>query len=298
MHISHSLMNTARTCWKRFEFQYIEHIEPIVPNDAQILGRIIHEALDHYYNGMSEEKVEYFIHSAFDSHKDSNEVADSERFDYLKSVAIGMWISFPKDRHKFSEIQSEKKFNVDLSGVNVTGAIDGLVSLSGKKWVREFKTTSMSFDKYRTFLNYADQTLLYTWALSKMGIEVSGVMYDIIHKPLLRKGANESASDFHDRIILEYKDNPKKYHQREYIYVTPQRMKLFVEDLGSFIDDMNKKRLTSSVQNPYWRNVNACYTMAGECPFTKICFETDSLTKELYYKKREGPWEKTQENQK
>src|SRR5579863_4574295 len=192
MHISYSMMKVAKQCWMKYSWKYIEGLEPIDQGPALKLGVIIHDAFYEYYNGMSEKAVEAFILSKFVEEASKVEESDKEAVGTIQAIAQGMWQAFPKDRYQFQSILPEHPFVLDFNGMNVEGRLDGLVQKDDKWWVRELKTTSLQARQFKERVNISEQASLYYWAARKLGFPVEGVVYDALHKPLLRKNQSEN----------------------------------------------------------------------------------------------------------
>lgn len=290
MHISHSMMTTAKQCWRKYQFKYVMNLDPIEQRMAPKLGKIVHEAFDMYYKGFTHDEVTSFIARQFAEERTKVEAADTEDVDLASSIAQGMWMYFPKDRSIFQDISSEKSFSVGLfkngKGIKLEGIMDGLVKKDGNWWVRELKTTSVNRRQFKEKMDVSEQATMYVWAARKLGFDVKGVVYDAIHKPQLRKGVNESMEAFGRRIIEDYKNRPDVYYQREYVYRTNIDLVNFEKDMRAFDRDLKRKQKHGG----FYRNQGSCFSFNTECPYKRICFseQPDQLTLSLFYKQREG----------
>lgn len=284
MHISYSMTNVAKQCWKKYYWKYVECLEPIDQGHALKLGIIVHDAFYGYYMGGDPQTINKMIEESFEDELSKVEESDKESIHLLKAVAQGMWNCFPKDRLVFQSILPEHPFSIDFNGMPVEGRLDGLVQKDGLWWVREVKTTSLSQRAFSERMNVSEQALLYIWAARKMGFPVQGVVYDALHKPLLRKNQSENAQSFALRIRMDYKQRPEHYFQREFVYKTETDVKHFEEDLASFQRDLIIKR----EHGGYYRNANSCLGFNSECTYKKICFmkKPDDLTLNLFYYKK------------
>ena len=283
------MMTTAKSCWKKYAWKYVMNLEPIEQRAALHLGKVVHGAFDMYYKGFTHDEVLAFIKREFDDARSKVELSEVENIDVARAIAVGMWMYFPKDKDIFTQVFSEKPFSVPInkngSGVKIEGIMDGLVMKDGNWWVREFKTTSLSFRQFKERMDVSEQASLYVWAARKLGYDVKGVVYDAIHKPLLRKGKNENCDQFCQRIITDYKDRPEVYFQREYVYRSDTDLKHFFEDLKAFNRDLKRK----VKHGGFYRNQGSCVAFNSTCQYSKICFseQPDKLTLDLFYKQRE-----------
>jgi hypothetical protein len=266
---------------------YIHNLEPITKPIAMQLGTIMHEAFDKYYGGMPEQDIEDFIVESFDPLLAEADPYRQEDLTVAKFTAMAAWNYFPKEwRDEFQEIQSEVKFKVPLTNdIDFCGIIDGLVKKDGQWFIRELKTTGLSFPQFERNANLSPQVTGYVYAMRKMGIDVKGIMYDFIKKPLLRKGVNDTVDTYSARIVKDYASRPPYYFKRHFTYRTDQDIKLYEKDMMELAEDVNDKLKTKK----FYRNPNNCLNYNTECPYKKVCFDEqpDPLTLKLYFKVRE-----------
>ena len=198
-----------------------------------------------------------------------------------KAISLDIKLSPLKD---FQSILPEHQFSLDFNGMSIEGRLDGLVQKDGKWWVRETKTTSLAQRQFKERVTISDQATLYYWAARKLGFPVEGIMYDALHKPLLRKSQKEDANGFGLRIRLDYQQRPEHYFTREYVYRTELDIKMFEEDLLAFQKDLIQK----DKEGGYYRNQNSCMSFNSACPYLKICFteKPDPLLLQLFFKPR------------
>ena len=263
----------------------MEGLEPIDQGPNLKLGMIVHDALYDYYNGMPPDQISKTIDEKFEEEKHKVEQSDVESITLMHAIARGMLDCFPKDMLNFQSILPEHPFVMNFNGMSIEGRLDGLVQKDNKWWVREVKTTSLAQRQFKERMNISEQAILYYWAARKMGFPVEGVLYDALHKPMLRKNQSEDAEMFALRVRLDYKSRPEHYFQREYVYKTQTDIKNFEEDLTAFQRELIVKR----EHGGFYRNNNSCLSFNSECVYKKICFmsKPDALTVSLFFKKEE-----------
>lgn len=284
-------MNVAKQCFRKWHWKYIEGLEPIDQGPNLKLGMIVHDAFYQYYNGLPVGQVQKFIEDKFTEEQSKVEQSEQEQITILRAIALGMWTSFPKDLLDFQTILPEHPFSLDFHGTPIEGRLDGLVMKDNKFWVRELKTTSLAQRQFKERMNVSEQAVLYFWAARKMGFPVQGIMYDALHKPLLRKNQSENAEGFAIRIRLDYKNRPEHYFQREFVYKTDQDVKNFEDDMYAFQTDLMRKLGPPDNGDPkcFYRNTNSCLSFNSECQYKRICFseKPDELMLKLFYTKKE-----------
>lgn len=279
------MANVAKQCWKKYDWKYNHGLEPIDQGPALKLGVIVHDALYNYFSGMTPENVSKFIDDKFLEEASRVEQSEKEEIVVLDAIARGMWDSYPKDMLQFQSILPEHPFSIDFNGMPIEGRLDGLVQKDDKWWVREVKTTSLGHRQFKERTEISDQAVLYYWAARKLGFPVVGIMYDALHKPLLKKTHRENGEEFALRIRLDYKARPDHYFQREYVYKTDVDIAHFEEDMASFQRDLIIKK----EHGGYYRNQNSCLSFHSECAYKKICFmeRPDPLMVNLFFKHRD-----------
>jgi len=245
-----------------------------------------------YYNGFSENEVTGYITNTADEEIAKAPPDMAEDLLIMKYTALGMWLYYPKDLSLFSKIIPELALKIKFDrGVDLVLRLDGLVMVDGKMWVRELKTTGMSFSQFEKRCETSPQCSTYTYAARKFGHPVEGVIFDFVKKPMLRRHVRESKEQFGKRILADYKDRPIFYYKRHYSYRSKETLDLFEEDLRTTVKDLKRKcRTRKGVPVEEWsRNPDNCWNFNSACPYMPICFykEPDPLTIELFFKQSE-----------
>lgn len=288
LEISHSSCSTARSCPMKYKWHYLDGLTPIRKSTSLALGTIVHEAWDMFYNGFSEVEVSQYIKSSMDEKIANSSLTEMEDLEIIKWSALGMWESYPyKNLLEYQEIKSEKEFKVRIGkmrNVIFVGRSDRLIKKDGKWWVGELKTTGLSLQQFTNRMSVSDQATAYVYAWRQKGYPVHGVIYDVIKKPLLRKGINENGLTFCSRIYSDYKVNPHKYHMKHYEYRSEDDLKRWEQDTKKTIHTIR-----GIWKGHYFRNPDSCWNYNSECPYKKICFtdKPDQLTLDLYFERRE-----------
>jgi len=292
MEISHTSMSIAKGCWKKYYWSYIQRLSPIRKPSSLVLGTIVHKCFELHYRGASENDIHKAMLEAFKEEKAKADINDQEDLEVAQATAYGMWMHYPyKNLGEFMEVEPEKEGEVDMFGAKLRFRLDGLVKFEGQKWIREYKTTSLSLPKqFCGRIEQGTQPSIYVWGIRKMGIPVQGVMFEIIKKPLLRKRRSDTCSDYCLRIVDEYArdaslpKNQRKMYLRSFVYRSQKQMEQFETDVKSFLNEL-KRRLDT---DDFGRNTDNCWNFNSQCPFYKICFmdHPDDITLRLNYVKK------------
>ena len=267
----------------KYKWHYIDGYTPYKKSHHITLGSAIHSAFDMYYNNFSDAAVMAYAKNQINEEISKASPTEAEDLTLVKYIMVGMWANFPKDLWTFAKIDPELKFRINLiDDIWFVGRIDGLVEdESGKLWVRELKTTSMSFEQFERRSRTTSQGTGYVWAMRKLGYPVVGMMYDFIKKPLLRKKVQDNVDSFGLRIVEDYKSRPEFYFKRHFSYRNEEELELFEQDLIKTALEIKQR----SKENNWCRNQDQCWNFNAECPYLKICFQKkpDPLTIQVYF---------------
>jgi len=210
--ITHSQMQTAKTCLRKEFLAYQLGIRPERSAKPLRIGSAIHWGLDQYKKCMlgnapvpGGEACYGILCAVQNKYNETRPVNDEYVYDWeieratviaLLSGYFWRWAEMDAD---IKYIASEQKFDVPIinpeSGRSsrlstVAGMIDGIVELPGKQIaVMEHKTTSddLSPDSdYWKRLRIDSQISLYYLAVHQLGFVVETVYYDVIKKPTIK----------------------------------------------------------------------------------------------------------------
>jgi hypothetical protein len=282
LEISNNSTSIFRSCPKKYYFRYIKGLEPYKKSPALTLGSILHSGFDMYYNGFSNEEVARFIGKTADEEIAKASPDTAEDLVIMKYTLLGMWLNYPKDLSIFSEIKPELKLKLTFSnGVVAVIKVDGLVTKDGKLWIRELKTTGLTFTQFSQRCRTSSQGTFYPFCLRRLGYPVEGIIYDYVKKPQLRKGMHEDKDQFGYRIMQSYREKPDYYFQRHFSYRTELDLLLFEKDIMATAKNIER----CCRENEWYRNQDSCWTFNSACPYLPICFqdEPDELTIQVFF---------------
>lgn len=184
-------------------------------------------------------------------------------------------------------------------GLRIQGHIDAVVLYAGRYMVLERKTTSQALDAdYFAALEMDDQVHGYYIGAQTLGLNVQGVLWEVVHKPQIRplkatpedkrkytkkpktledgtvrpagslyenqREFDETPEEFYERCLANF-DPVTDYALRE-IAVTSDRLASFTSDTAAQLQVIR--------DGAAWRNPQACH----DCHFTGICARTDLAT--------------------
>jgi len=290
--LSYSSAADLRSCSKKYYYKNILGLQPKVTTSALTVGSAIHECFEMYFNKHPAQEIIQHIEAVYKEGLAKATEIEQERMLIDKYTCLGMWTNYPFSEMEFEEVIPEKSFKVrlgNLRGIYLTGRVDGLVKRQGKWWIREVKTTSLDKRAFQSKASVSYQAAGYMYGVLKEShTQACGVVYDTIKRPLLRRGAHETAQSFGERILADYARADKKemYYDRYYSYRTEKEISEFEKDMVILARDL-RRRIS---RDNWFRNTDNCFTFNSECPFRKICWEDkpDPGLMEALYKRRKA----------
>lgn len=258
MRLSVSKIKTFKSCRRKYELRYIEHLYPVQKSEALEVGSNYHKLVEMLCKG------EQF----------------KEDDDFSKTLAMARAYEkyiYPKLHIK----ETEKWFEYSLGDGDVlVGQIDGITQ-DGE--VVEHKTYggNDSMAQYEYNLQWDEQILAY--------MLVSGarkVYYTVCRKPTIRQKKNESDEEFFRRMCEWYDDDTENKIRLFEIYRTDDEIEQFRNYLNDMLHEMY-------VSNNFYKNTCACGMYGRKCEYAPICLEKDLLMEYVDFVRKEGEYEPT-----
>jgi len=281
-------------CPKRYNYGWIQNLEPKVQNEKLTLGSAIHKFLETWYMSRRfkeaiEEMRNYIDDVVMNS--DMEQVVIDEMIELAQGICLNYHRTYGDDSN-WTVLAVEKQFNVEFDdGTVYTGTIDLIVEdEDGHVWFVDHKTT-ISLDIYDKNSDMDRQISRYWWALEQLGYNVHGFIYNIVLKDVpvepkvLKSGAlskdksqkttfelymkaiednNLKVSDYED-FLQQLKDYPKEFFRRLKVERTPQECQAAIGEMLEVIEDIRDKH-----NNWRWyRNITKdCH---WDCAFKSLC---------------------------
>jgi len=178
---SHTSMTSYKRCRAQYSWKYVYNYAP-KEGTGRIRGSAGHAALATWYReGCSEESDEMAMKSAaevFNVAEKQFQVSLDQDWDLMK-IILPRYFRWARANDDFEEILAiEQEFSIQIGPHTVIGFIDGVVkSKNGSIWLLEHK-----FNKQVSTRNIDldSQMSLYLLAAYKLGIDVRGVLYNVI----------------------------------------------------------------------------------------------------------------------
>jgi len=226
--ISQSLFTSYQLCDRILLFMLNRWTRP-GKEENFFYGNVVHEVLDrcysYYETAPGEEEIEEEMNDYLDEQQNSGELgwittAKLEHYKLLVVVVLTKYFEFYEDDFDFEFEEVEGQFDVQWKGFRLIGKCDGKfrkkVKGKNKRFLFEHKTkTQISEDNIVLKLLLDFQNKYYMLAdFVRCGSWVDAVLYNIIRRPQLKKGGNESSSAFADRLSKDIDSRPDFYFKR------------------------------------------------------------------------------------
>lgn len=176
-------------------------------------------------------------------------------------------------------IYVEKKFHLPViqqgaphdaaHGVHIGGKLDFVFEEAGLRYLEDHKTTGEDIDPgadYWLKLLMDGQMSMYCYALMRMGEQVDGVVYDLIHKPRIRVKKNETLDQFRARLREEIAGDKLKYFRRHETGRTTADLEAFERDLWEWVAHIYQARKAEH----FPKNTEACLD-PYRCQYFGVC---------------------------
>jgi hypothetical protein len=279
------LLTTWLECREKANLAYKKGYSSQVVSNSLTFGSQFHACLDKCYTYMQQgiKEINYLniaknVQKEYKDEvcKDRTWTVEDEENQALNegylSILLPAYMKKYWNRDKVKNwIAIEKEFDNKLGGdpfIHFRGKFDRIAEYeNGEKWIYETKTTSridpadfdrLSFDFQHMF--YLLNDYLSTKKLA------NGVVRDIIQKPALRKGKDETLKHFMDRVKG---DVDETYFQRIQTTVSQKEFRYWYQNEFHFL--INEFHAWAVGTFPNYRNPTACMSKYGACRFIKLC---------------------------
>lgn len=299
--LTNSQIGTFRTCQRKEYYSYRLGVRPDNQGRALRFGSMIHVGIELVATGQTIREAAQAISDYYEGLQWSG-VGNPRDIEIEHMQVVALHYGYHKywsmqvtpDTTVLDNIASEKQFEVKIPYQKwvIAGKIDGIVQLAnGQRAIRETKTSSDDISPdgdYVARLRIDNQISGYVVAAKSMGYEIETILYDIIKKPGIKplsatpeesrkytkegklyanqREADESASDYFDRLMDDIDANPTKYFAR---YNIPRLSTDLADWKDEMIDTMREMKAAYENERKS-RNTTACLAY-GRCPYLDVC---------------------------
>lgn len=279
--IDNTKRSCASTCLRKYFYEHMLHVRPLIGSTALRYGIVWHEAMDAFYthikdfgwtrDGRAVQAAVMVAQRAWVEYtKESTFYDDYRTLSNLLRSLLQYISHFAHDEGILQVLHSERTFRIpiipteeehemfpDLEPFFFTGIIDLEVELNSRPWIFDHKTTAQELTRQSARLQRAAQFIGYSYAASITAEdrELPDGFLVVFHQLLARKSKKTQ----------EYGE-PKIDFQRS--------AQLFTEeDVADWrVSIMEQaERIQRSIRLNRWpMEFDSCYNF-GQCPYTQLC---------------------------
>lgn len=265
-----------------FQFRQMLEIRNASPSWPLVYGSAVHSAIDKWRQG----NLAYSTNLELDLPEGIllTEEDEKKRDYYTELLRVQVeryMIYYAADFEEMKILHTEETLGTNYMGVDLEGKID-LVFKYGKLNCMSDTKTAGRFDPatYESW-QFKFQFMFYMWLLQRCkAMTIHEMWIDVIIKPALRQGKNESQMELIGRIRQDMIQDPSKYFKRVKMHNLKGAMAKFEKDvLLPKIDRILtvESLLTSGgapdILNLLTRNMNTnnCVKFGSSCAFLPLC---------------------------
>lgn len=278
--LTHTSLETFKTCRCKYKYRYIDKICPIERKAALEFGSQMHLVLQHLFEMIEAQQTfdgaEYDSKESVTSHLcQMIDIADMEATDRakLKGLIIGYikrW--YDSDCYEYEVVDVEREFYVKSTAndrneehkFDFSGKVDGILKRKsdGKYFILEHKTASAINEDFMMQKEIDSQTMTYAVAIQEtMDIKVSGAIHDILKKQQIRIKKGETDDEFCQRLIDSVDDDN---FTRILVEFPECELSAFKKELIEAIDDVAYCR-------NFYKCTGQCIGRFGACEYLPLC---------------------------
>lgn len=300
---SGSSIGVFMTCPKKYEFSYEKRLESMVYPQALGYGSMIHSWVESIV-GRDRRNAAHQCLEEWSKKYKSQDDQQQIGVDFMTSQhVVNLWERYwSNDAHPFGNNhldfqESEFEWSYDLPSVagepsdyRHVGKSDGVVlhKKYGKVFLYELKTAAdRQRDTYIHHLQVDKQISSNIIALRARGIQVDGVIYDVIWKPAISRLKNrktkpdETLQEFSSRLIETMRLEPKDYFERHIVFRNDKDIADYSIDLRQQFDAIERAKTSKA----FYRNSGACDDFGRLCPYFSLCMEGKEEMEAMFNKR-------------
>ena len=272
---------------------------PKTPSRPLLFGNFFHNCLalvNVYINKNKRmpniEELESFCNDEWEHFLQTPDAADrttAENMQYDAAVILVLLKNYVEHYYqkdvKCNWVNVEGRVDLKYANNRLMGFLDGAFELNDGKelWVFETKTRSREdLESLGRILHMEFQTFYYMHlVLMTQGRLPNGICYNIVFKPSIRKGKNETMNEFLARLDRDVHQHRDHYFQRLNVSIDPEEYhKWRTTTLDPLLQDYTR---WATGKAPTYRNTANCNGKYGKCPYLELC----SMGSYMYVKQQE-----------
>ncbi len=314
--VTYSALAAFLSCRKSYDLRYLQELVPLQSGEQLGFGTVIHGCLERWHRGEGLEKTLAFVDQSFPTPHQTDWI--HQQWHLARAMVKGYAKRYPRER--FEVIALEKEFLIPVRNpatgrnarkVLLAGKVDGIVRMDGRIYLLEHKTASQVNGDYLDRLPLDLQIHLYALAAEKAwGIQVAGVIYNVLQKSQIKQAQGETAhefevrreallaksktgksaakrqipetdADFEARLGEKYQD-PNLFLRQE-LLICRNQMWVLEQDLWHLCQEVIRARRLEQ----FLRNPDHCFRKDRRCAFVPLCQSGESpLVRENFFRRQ------------
>ena len=275
-------------CKESARLAYKEGWSSTQTSNSLTFGTLMHNCLEDWYKAKK-----YDILTVLDNYKHeiTNErlwTPEDEQMlqlnqGYLEALLPAYFKLYENKDVKRKYLAVEREFQNQWTGnIYLRGKIDIVYETNGEVWIMDHKTKYSFDDQMETKLSFDLQGMFYIlnyWL--ETGVLVKGFVQNMIQRPRLRQGKDETLKHFIERVKG---DVDESYFKRIQVTITKEEFDAWYVEFKAIMDEICG---WAAGLLPNYKNPSACETKYGACRFLKVCGLKDFVG--LYKRKQVYP---------
>lgn len=295
--LTQSALSTFLQCPQKFKRYMLDGFVSERSTFALDFGNIFHYVLDQVYTNFKEADS---VDSAIDRAKEALAAGYEETLEKIKGinlingdieeelfetyalarvVAIHYMQKWFKEDKKKNWVSLEHKFENIYRGreekyaVKLKGKIDGVFSSGKELSLLETKTKGQIIEREITdILTFDLQNFFYLLNAKLIyGRMPTTVLYNVVRRPQLRRGKNETQAIFLQRVDKDIEDRSDFYFMRWPVSITKADFNDWEAEFKMMLDRL----VDTYLNNLYYKNSMACTGGKGTCQYLGLCARND-----------------------
>ncbi len=306
--VSYTMLSGFKNCRKYTYWKYVKGLYPFNSNNKSFgYGTNLHKCLELWYSTRDLGEVEKYLREKYKEGDGAYHNAKEMFEGYIRKYGDDVDWELAHPEVEFKQGIEDPETGTIVPGVKIYGRVDGVVKKDGKYWLLESKTaTNPNVDYFnRLWTDY--QITLYTHFIEKeKGIEIEGVIYNVLckaneqktsgeteeeylkrkrekesknksGKTTIKRKEVESTEDFVKRLKGVYHDG---MYVRQEIIINKEFKKMVISEVAELV----KCFLNCVKRDKFYMNTDNCFKYNKCCEYYPICKSgcNENVIREFY----------------
>jgi hypothetical protein len=312
---TYSMWSLFRNCRKACEWRYLRELVPLERDHNLAFGTLIHKCLEIWHYGRDLGPVLDFIDRSYPNRSQE----ENQKRDWHLATAMMKGYASRYPAEEFQVVALERTFEEEIinpaTGATsrsfvISGKVDGILRTGTEHFLLENKTASQIDADYLERLWTDFQITLYSrYIEQELGVQIAGVLYNVLVKARLQQSCGETEAEFEarraellaksktgksnakrklpetdnefrERLAAKYAE-PAMFH-REMLYLSRDRLEILQSELW----ELTQAFLDARRRGIFYQNTAFCFHYNRPCPYFSLCRADGATTViENFYQK-------------